>query len=308
MSERIAAGGTASAALRLQPIHDAIGPHAARSLDQHQVAGADQRRDRRRRPRRSSRSDARASRGMPAATAASASAARRRAADGEQQRRRRPRPRRGRTSSCSAVAWSPSSSISPSTATRRVARVSRASTSSARFSRRRARVVAVVDDRDAARQPHDLAAMRRRLQRGGALGDRRRAARRTRAPPRSRPARSPGCRGRAAASSASTLAARRRDARAACRRCRGLRRRVARTSAPRSMPNVTTRPAKRRDPRRITRRRRRCATSSGRRRRAFEDLGLGVGDRVERREEAEVRLADVGPHADVRLGDARPAC
>ena len=42
----------------------------------------------------------------------------------------------------------------------------------------------------------------------------------------------------------------------------------------------------------------------GRRRRPFEDLGLGVGNRVHRREEAEVRLADVRPHTDIGLGDA----
>ena len=38
--------------------------------------------------------------------------------------------------------------------------------------------------------------------------------------------------------------------------------------------------------------------------RLLENLRLGVGDRVGRREEAEVRVADVGPDADVGLGDA----
>ena len=38
--------------------------------------------------------------------------------------------------------------------------------------------------------------------------------------------------------------------------------------------------------------------------RLLQDLGLGVGDRVRGCEEPEVRVADVGPHADVRLGDA----
>ena len=38
--------------------------------------------------------------------------------------------------------------------------------------------------------------------------------------------------------------------------------------------------------------------------RALEDLGLGVGNRVHRREEAHVGVAHVGPHADVGLGNA----
>ena len=40
------------------------------------------------------------------------------------------------------------------------------------------------------------------------------------------------------------------------------------------------------------------------RRGVLEDLGLGVGDRIRRGEEPEVRVADVGPDADVRLRDA----
>ncbi len=36
---------------------------------------------------------------------------------------------------------------------------------------------------------------------------------------------------------------------------------------------------------------------------AFEDLGLGVRDRLDRREVLQVRLGDVGPHAHVGLGD-----
>ena len=46
------------------------------------------------------------------------------------------------------------------------------------------------------------------------------------------------------------------------------------------------------------------ATSSVVGRCVLENLRLGVGDRVRRGEEPEVRVADVGPHADVRLGDA----
>ena len=38
--------------------------------------------------------------------------------------------------------------------------------------------------------------------------------------------------------------------------------------------------------------------------RAIEDLGLGVGDGVGGGEESEVRVADIGPHADVGLRDA----
>ncbi len=38
--------------------------------------------------------------------------------------------------------------------------------------------------------------------------------------------------------------------------------------------------------------------------RALEDLGLGVGDGVGGGEESEVRVADIGPHADVGLRDA----
>jgi hypothetical protein len=41
-----------------------------------------------------------------------------------------------------------------------------------------------------------------------------------------------------------------------------------------------------------------------RRSRGLEDFGLRVGDRVDRREEADVRVADVRPHAHVGLGDA----
>ena len=38
--------------------------------------------------------------------------------------------------------------------------------------------------------------------------------------------------------------------------------------------------------------------------RLLEHLGLGVGNGVHRREEAQVGVAHVGPHADVGLGDA----
>ena len=78
---------------------------------------------------------------------------------------------------------------------------------------------------------------------------------------------------------------------------------VARTCASAASPKVTVRPGK-------------GAAAAGdagvvgraheQRRRvgAFEDLGLRVGDRVARREEAQVGVADVGPDADFRLGDA----
>ena len=98
-------------------------------------------------------------------------------------------------------------------------------------------------------------------------------------------------------------AARRRHARAGAVDAAIRRRRVARTSASRSMPNVTTRP--RNAPiRAAIRGSSALATSSVDGVGALEDLGLGVGDRVERREEAEVRLADVRPDPHVRLGDA----
>ena len=38
--------------------------------------------------------------------------------------------------------------------------------------------------------------------------------------------------------------------------------------------------------------------------RSIENLGLGIGDRVSRLEEPEVRVAHIGPHADVGLRDA----
>ena len=60
---------------------------------------------------------------------------------------------------------SPSSSISPSTAILRALPVAAVTVSSARLQRRRARVVRVVDQRDAAGQPQQLAAMRGRPQR-----------------------------------------------------------------------------------------------------------------------------------------------
>ncbi len=43
----------------------------------------------------------------------------------------------------------------------------------------------------------------------------------------------------------------------------------------------------------------------GPRRRAglVEDLGLGICDRIRGREESDVRVSDIGPHADVRLGN-----
>ncbi len=79
---------------------------------------------------------------------------------------------------------------------------------------------------------------------------------------------------------------------------------LARTSAAApSIPNVTTRP--RNAPiRAAIRGSSALATSSVEATGSFQDLGLGVGDRVERGKEAEVRLAHVGPDPDVRLGDA----
>ena len=46
------------------------------------------------------------------------------------------------------------------------------------------------------------------------------------------------------------------------------------------------------------------ATSTVERRGALENLGLRVGDGVDRREEPQMRLADVGPDPDVRFSDA----
>ena len=46
------------------------------------------------------------------------------------------------------------------------------------------------------------------------------------------------------------------------------------------------------------------ATSTSPARALLQDLGLGVGDRIGRGEEADVRVADVGPHAHLGLGDA----
>ena len=118
--------------------------------------------------------------------------------------RRRRGPRRGRRPRAGAVACSPSSSISPMTAMRRVA-CALASTSSALLRRGRVGVVAVVDDRDAARQPHDLAAMRRRPQAGALsrdVGERHVELQRHRGRRRGC---SRGFRGRPAASSTSTL-------------------------------------------------------------------------------------------------------
>ena len=79
---------------------------------------------------------------------------------------------------------------------------------------------------------------------------------------------------------------------------------LARTSAaPPSIPNVTTRP--RNAPiRAAIRGSSALATSSVDAAAPSRIFGLRVGDRVERGEEAEMRFADVRPHADVRLGDA----
>ena len=135
------------------------------------------------------------------------------------------------------------------------------------------------------------------------VGDRRRAARRSPPRPRWRRARWPGCRARAAASRVRTSPAgvrhvrgravepavldRASRARRRARRCRTSRRgRRTRRRAPRSRGSSA------------------LATSTSSGARLLEDLRLGVGDRVGGREEPEVRVADVGPHADVRLRDA----
>ena len=286
-----------------------IGADAARALHQHQVAGAHARERRRRPPRRWSRSSrtrvaacrprpprrpAPRAGAPPTAISRSSPAARPRA----------PHVLRAARSACS-----PSSSISPSTATLRALPVAPATISSARVERRRARVVGVVDQRDAAGQPQHLAAMvRRRAARPARAGDRRRAARRTPAPRPSRRARS-------------TRLPRPSERRRRCRTSpRGVVTRAPRAVEP-AIDDVGARARRRRRRSRTSPRGRRnaptramiaassaLATSTSSARRAFEDLRLGVGDRVERREEAEVRVADVGPHADVRLGDARPAC
>ena len=217
--ERDRAGDRASAALRLQPIHHAIGSHAARSLHQHEIARLDERDRGLGGFVARSRSSARCAAGMPAATAASAQRRGRRAADREQQvdvRLRRPRVRRP---ACSADARSPSSSISPRTAMRRSRRRARQHVERAP-GRGRVGVVAVVDDRDAARQPNDLAAVRRRPQQ-------RRAFRHDRSSGTSNSERHRGCgqdvrqvpaRRRAASSSRPRPA--RRDHARWCRRCR----------------------------------------------------------------------------------------
>ena len=168
--------------------------------------------------------------------------------------------------------------------------------------RGRVRVVAVVDHRDAARQPHDLAAVRRRPQ---LRGSRRHA--------RQRHAELLGHRGRGEdVRQVGAAEQRRRHVhRAAPRRHaragpldaaihNGAR---AHVGGGRLDPERHHAAAERADPRgdpRIV------GVGDEQRRRAgpLEDLGLGVGDRVERGEEAEVRFADVRPHADVRLGHA----
>ena len=76
----------------------------------------------------------------------------------------------------------------------------------------------------------------------------------------------------------------------------------ARMVAPSASPNVSTLPGNRPGP---------CHDASvvgiahqhGVCARAFQDLGLGVGDGVGGREEAQMRVADVGPHTHVRRGD-----
>ncbi len=78
--------------------------------------------------------------------------------------------------------------------------------------------------------------------------------------------------------------------------------RVARTSASSPRPKVI-------DPARESLQARHHArvvgVDDGPRRRAglVEDLGLGVCDRIRGREESDVRVSDIGPHADVRLGN-----
>ena len=151
-------------------------------------------------------------------------------------------------------------------------------------------------------QPQQLAAAMRRPQPGGARGDRRRAARRIAARPRSPRARWRGCRGRAAAS---------RDAMSPA----GVRTiRAAMPSRPRSSTSSRAHVGGVLDPERhdTCRQRRRPARRCGRRRRwpparrrarVLQDFTLGVGNRVGRGEEADVRVADVGPHADLRFGD-----
>ena len=82
-----------------------------------------------------------------------------------------------------------------------------------------------------------------------------------------------------------------------------LRTAVARTSASRSIPKVTTRPRKTRHPLRdpvVVG----IGDEHGRRRGALEDLGLRVGDGIHRVKEAQMRFADVGPHPYIRFSDA----
>ena len=123
--------------------------------------------------------------------------------------------------------------------------------------RRRARVVGVVDEHDAVAQvPHHAAAVGR-PQRGGGVARRRRAARRTRAPRRSPPARWPGCRARAAASRDPRR--RRASPRArACRPAEVLARRVRAHVGVRRLAERDPPPGKPRGARHHARRRRRC--------------------------------------------------
>ena len=95
-----------------------------------------------------------------------------------------------------------------------------------------------------------------------------------------------GCPGRGAACRASRSPAGVSQVGGTCRRGRGAATLVALTSAAASMPNVTTRPRNHSRARHHPRDRSAFATSTSSASRAVEDLGLGVGDRVGRFEEA----------------------
>ena len=234
-----------------------------------------------------------------------ARAPRRRAADGDERRQPRARRRAPARLVQRLGSRSPSSSISPSTATRRRVTGAPPPEPPAPLQRARVRVVGVVHDRHAAGQPGHLAAVRGRPERRRPLRHRRRAARRTRRPT-----------ARAGQRVHQVAAAEQRHAatpwsRPASGRCARI------PSSPRSsIPVATTRrrrhrhraekvtvrptkPARARHHQRIVG----VGDQHGRCRRTLEDLGLRVGNRVDRVEELAVHLGDVRPDAHVGLGD-----
>ena len=167
--------------------------------------------------------------------------------------------------------------------------------------RRRIRVVAVVDHGDAARQPHDLAAVRRRPQRRRACGD---VGKRHVELQRDRGRRQDVRQVGAAEQRRRHVGAsfRRRDARLhpVHAAVDDVGRTHVRVAIDPERDHASREPRQARDDARIIG----VGDEQRRARRALENLRLCVGDRVDRGEEADVRLADVRPHAYVGLGDA----